>query len=42
MKSEKDESVSFVPEKELNPEVPPGVDRRTFLTRSAVIGATAH
>src|SRR5215467_11387743 len=37
-----DESSSFVPEKELNTSnVPPGVDRRTFMMRSAVIGAAA-
>jgi L-serine dehydratase len=43
MKSEiEGQDVGFVPEQELNsPEVPSGVDRRTFLMRSAVIGATA-
>src|SRR4051812_34929825 len=43
MKSENEgQDVGFVPEQELNsPDVPSGVDRRTFLMRSAVIGATA-
>src|SRR3954471_4200526 len=43
MKSETEgQDAGFVPEQELNsPEVPSGVDRRTFLMRSAVIGATA-
>jgi Serine dehydratase alpha chain len=37
MKSElHDDDVSFVPERELNPaDVPAGVDRRTFMMRSA-------
>jgi L-serine dehydratase len=33
---------SFLPERELNPtEIPQGVDRRAFMMRSALIGATA-
>src|SRR5947199_10620145 len=37
-----DQPVSFVPEQELNrSDVPSGVDRRTFMMRSAVIGAAA-
>jgi L-serine dehydratase len=43
MKSENDgQDVVFLPEQELNPaDVPAGVDRRTFMMRSAVIGAAA-
>jgi len=37
-----DQRVSFVPEQELDrADVPSGVDRRTFMMRSAVIGAAA-
>ena len=37
-----DQHVAFVPEQELNrADVPSGVDRRTFMMRSAVIGAAA-
>jgi len=37
--SEHDGRGEFVPEQELNAaDVPPGVDRRTFMMRSAVIG----
>jgi L-serine dehydratase len=43
MKAETDgQRTSFDPERELNrPDVPAGVDRRTFMMRSAVIGAAA-
>ena len=43
MKGKKDETPHDPlghPEDVLSAEVPPGVDRRTFLMRSAVIGAT--
>jgi hypothetical protein len=41
MKNEKDPN-AFDPRGDLEPkELPPGVDRRTFLVRNAVIGAAA-
>ena len=40
MKSANDDARAFDPEGGLGaPEVPPGADRRTFLMRSAVVGA---
>jgi L-serine dehydratase len=35
------EKPTFLPDEELRPEVPAGVDRRTFMMRSAVVGSAA-
>jgi len=41
MTVKKSDPKAFLPAAELNPEVPSGVDRRTFMMRSAVVGSAA-
>jgi len=41
MKREDSNEKAFLPESDLVPEVPAGVDRRTFMMRSAVVGSAA-